>query len=104
MSDGFFLYNSASGRVGKGGWGGVGEGLGEGLGRGLGRVEEGLGKGLVFYTSIGGRTKRATTNVQKSICPVLFIILFFSFVLLELNPLFLREKSWGKILKKCEKV
>ena len=33
-----------------------------------------------------------------------FYYLFFSFVLLELKPFVLKGKSWGKIVKKCEKV
>ena len=51
---------------------------------------------------------RRRTNVQQLTCKIdlskSFYYLFFSFVLIELKPFVLKGKSWGKILKECEKV
>ena len=45
--------------------------------------------------------QQLTCNIDLSSS---FCYLFFSFVLIELKPFVLKGKSWGKILKKCEKV
>ena len=55
-------------------------------------------------TKIGGGQTLATTNVQNRFVQIFLFYLFFSFVLLELKPFVLKGLTWGKIMKKCQKV